>query len=74
MNSQSKSQLVIVLNEDCFSDAFVPKVVERAVVSVAQGDIYWTESDDGITIKMTEIPELCSDQDETDTLVILYCT
>ena len=72
-NSQNKSQLVDVMNEVWSSDAFAPKLVQRKVVSVVQGRSYLLESDDGISVKKTEIPELHSNQEETDTRVILYC-
>ena len=61
------------MNEVWSSDAFAPKLVQRKVVSVVQGRSYLLESDDGISVKKTEIPELHSNQDETDTRVILYC-
>ena len=72
-NSQNKSQLLDVMNEVWSSDAFAPKLVQRKVVSVVQGRSYLLESDDGISVKKTEIPELHSNQEETDTRVILYC-
>ena len=48
--TQSKSQLVDVMNEVWCSDAFAPKFVLREVLSVLQGHNYLLESDDGITI------------------------
>ena len=38
-----------------------------------QGQCPLLESDDGIIAKNTEIPELYSDKDETDTRIVLYC-
>jgi len=73
MNSQNKSQLVDVMNEVWCSGAFAPKLMQRKVISVVQGYSYLLESDDGITVKQTEIPELYSDQEETDTRIVLYC-
>jgi len=73
MNSQNKSQLVDVINEVWCSGAFAPKLVQRKVVAVVQGHSYLLESDDGITVKKTEIPELYSDQEETAARIVLYC-
>ena len=42
-------------------------------MSVVQGHVYLLESEDGMTVRKTEIPEIFSDQEETDTRVILYC-
>ena len=61
------------MNEIWSSDAFVSKLVQRKVVSFVQGCSYLLESDDGISVKKTEIPELHSNQEETDTRFILYC-
>jgi len=47
--------------------------VLRKVISVVQGQCHLLESDDRITVKKTEINELCSDQEETDTRIVLYC-
>ena len=35
--------------------------------------VYLLESEDGMTVRKTKIPEIFSDQEETDTRVILYC-
>ncbi len=69
MNSQNMD----VMHEVWCSDAFAPKLVQRKVVSVVQCHSYLLESDDGITVKKIEIPELYSDQEETYTRMVLYC-
>ena len=61
------------LNDVWCSDSFTPKLVQRKGVSVVQGHSYLLESDDGMTVKKTEIPELYSNQEETDPRIILYC-
>ena len=75
MNSENISQLVHVMNEVWCSDAFAHKLQNRKIVSVVQGHDYLLETEDGITVRKTEIPEIFSDQEETDTRsrVILYC-
>lgn len=73
MNGENKSQLVDVINDVWCSDEFAPKLVQRKVVSVVQGHCYVLESADGEVVTKQEIPELYSDQEETDTRVILYC-
>ena len=73
MNSENKSQLVHVMNEVWCSDAFAHKLQNRKIVSMVQGYVYLLESEDAITMRKTEIPEIFSDQEETDTRVILCC-
>ena len=71
MNSQNKSLLVNVTNEVWSSDAFAHMLQNRKIVSVMQGYVYLLESEDGMTVRKTKIPEIFSDQEETDTQVIL---
>ena len=75
MNSENKCQLADVMNEVWSSDAFAHKLQNRKIVSVVQGHVYLLESEDayGMTVRKTEILEIFSDQEETDTRVILYC-
>ena len=40
---------------------------------MVQGHVYLLESEDGMTVRKTEIPEIFLDQEETDIRVILYC-
>ena len=73
MNNENKSKLVHVMNEVWCSDDFAHKLQNRKIVSVVQGHVYLLEGEDGITVRKTEIPEIFSDQEETDARVILYC-
>ena len=73
MNSQNKSQIVDVMNKVWGSDTFAPKLVMRKVVSVAQDHCHSLQSDDGIIVKKTKVPELYSDQEETNTRIVLCC-
>ena len=40
---------------------------------MVQGHCYALNSDDGLTVTKRELPELYSDQEETDTRIVLYC-
>ena len=46
MNSENKSQLIAVMNEVWYADAFADKLQNRKIVSVVQGHFYLLESDD----------------------------
>ena len=48
MDSQKKSQLVNVMNEVWWSDAFALKLVLRKVGSVVQGNCHLLQSNDGV--------------------------
>ena len=54
MNSENKSQLVAVMNEVWYSDAFAHKLQNRKIASVVQGNFYLLESDDRITVRTTD--------------------
>ena len=56
MNSENKSLLVNVMNEVWSSDAFAHMLQHRKIVSVVQGYVYLLESEDGMTVRKTEIP------------------
>ena len=73
MNNENKSQFAHVMNEVWCSDAFAHKLQNRKIVPVVQGLVYLLEGEDGTTVRKTEIPEIFSDQEETDAQVILYC-
>ncbi len=73
MNGENKSQLVRVMGEVWSSNAFAPKLGNRKVTLVVLGHCYSLHSDDGKTVSKNEIQEMFSDQEETDTRVVLYC-
>ena len=43
------------------------------LISVCDEKAYMLSSDDNVSVKMTEVPELQSSQEKTDTRVVLYC-
>ena len=55
------------------NDAFALKLERKAVISVCDEKVYKLSSDDCASVKMTEVPELQSSQDETDARVDIYC-
>ena len=55
------------------NDAFASKLERKTVIAVCDEKVYKLSSDDSVSVKMTDVPELQSSQDETDTRVVLYC-
>ena len=55
------------------NDAFDPKLERKTGIAVCDEKAYKLSSDDSVSVKMTEVPELQSSQEETDTRVVLYC-
>ena len=55
------------------NDAFAPKLERKSVITVCDEKAYKLSSDDSVSVIMTEVPELQSSQEETDTRVVLYC-
>ena len=73
MNSDNKTQLVDTINTVWSLDSFASKLLDRKVVMVAEGHCYLLESTNGEVVTNTEIDSLFSDQEETDSRIILYC-
>lgn len=71
-NDSNKQQLIKLLIKVWSNDAFAPKLVRKTVIAVCDEKAYKLRSDDGISVEMTEVPELQSSQEETDTRVVLY--
>ena len=55
------------------NDAFAPKLERKTVIAVCDEKAYKLSTDDIVSVKMTEVSELQSSQEETDTRVVLYC-
>ena len=56
------------------SDKLAYKLKNRHVICIREGDAFLLSSEDGKKIEITEIQELSSSQEETDSRVIfLYC-
>jgi hypothetical protein len=72
-NSDNKNQLVETLATVWADDSFAPKLVNRSIILVAKGHCLKLGSLDGEVVQKTEVESLFSNQEETDTRVVLYC-
>lgn len=73
-NDINKQQLIKLIIKVWSNDAFAPKLEQKTVIAICDEKAYKLSSDDGVSVNMTEVPELQSSQEETDTRVILYCS
>ena len=70
-NNSSKQQFVRLLLKVWSSDNFGRKLQNKTVILTCEEKAYLLK-DNGALVMMTEIPKLESDQEETDTRVVLY--
>ena len=73
MNDHNKTQLAQILSDVWSDNDFASQLIQRKLVVVVEGHAYMLSTDDGTTIKKSEITSLRSTQEETDTRIILYC-
>ena len=71
-NSENKTQLVQVMSKAWNNDAYAKQLQGRRVVLVSECNAYIYTSDNGNTTVKTRLEELESNQEETDTRVVLY--
>ena len=71
-NNSSKQQFVRLLLKVGSSDDFGRKLQNKTVIFTREEKAYLLK-DNGASVMMTDIPKLESDQEETDTRVVLYC-
>jgi hypothetical protein len=72
-NNTNKEQLVLVMLSVWSHDSMAKQITRMKVILVCGSNAHLLTSADGITTDIAEIKRLESIQDETDTLVILYC-
>lgn len=72
-NDENKQQLVRLLLKVWSSQDCAPKLRDKEVIAICEGKAYRLTSD-GKAVTMLEVPALESDQEETDTRVVLYCS
>jgi hypothetical protein len=72
-NDDNKTQFIQLLSKLWSNDDYATKLQGREVVLICEGSAYLLTSDDGCVTRKTEIPNLTSSQEETDSRVILYC-
>ena len=71
-NDDNKKQLVQVLQKSWENDIYAKRLEGRAIILICEGDAFHYTSLDGKTTASTDIRELNSTQEETDTRVVLY--
>ncbi len=72
-NAENKKQLIALLLKVWGSDSLAKKLQNRHVILVCEGVAYCLSSHDGQKTDVTEIHDLRSSQEETDSRVVLYC-
>ena len=73
MNDDNKSKLADAIYHVRSSDISAPKLVNRKVMALVQDHCLLLEIEDGKFVKETEIRNLFSNQEETDSRIVLYC-
>ena len=71
-NSDNKDQLATILYDVWTDDGMIERLGNREIVLINQGKAFDIQVTDG-NVKVTEIKNLFSTQEETDTRVVLYC-
>ena len=72
LNDENKKQFTNILLTDRQKNTYASELHGRRVILIFDSKAYVLSSDDGIQVKMSVIPGLCSSQEETDTRIILY--
>ncbi|KAG1683376.1 hypothetical protein GQR58_010026 [Nymphon striatum] len=72
-NDDNKQQLIALLLKIWSSPECSRKLQKKEVIAICEGKAYLLTSD-GKTVEKSEILTLESDQEETDTRVVLYCS
>ena len=71
-NSDNKKRFVEILLEVWSSSQFATKLEGKKIILICEGKAFKVSCCNGLLVK-TELTELSSDQEETDTRMILYC-
>ena len=72
-NDEHKEQLVRLLLKIWSSQDCAERLKNKEVLLICDGKAYRLASD-GEAVTVSEVPALESDQEETDTRVVLYCS
>ena len=70
-NDCNKEQLIQLLLVEWQKDEYSSRLKDRQVILICKGSAYLLTSD-GVSVQMKEVPTLNSNQEETDTRIILY--
>ena len=72
-NDDNKTQLIKLLLDIWSGDAFAEQLSTQKVSTVSAGHVYCLQTDDQNKVSRKEIASLFSNQEETDSRIILYC-
>ena len=72
-NDENKTQLIKLLLKVWTSDNQAPKFKGRKVILICDGKAFRFTSVDGVHTMREDLTSLDSDQEETDSRVVLYC-
>ena len=72
-SSANKKQFISIISNVWSSNILADKLTDRKLFMIEDGYAHCISSDDGNVTECTDIPELASTQEETDTRVVLYC-
>ena len=72
-NDENKKQLITILLHVWSEDAMAQKLLGKKVIFIREGEATLLTSLDGKKTLQTDVPDLKSDQEETDSRVVLYC-
>jgi len=72
-NSDNKCQLTNFLLAEWKTVRYAPKLKGLTVFFVSESDCTKLQSEDGLTITASAVPELMSNREEADTRIILHC-
>ena len=70
MNDENKKQFTDLLLMEWQKSKYASDLHGRQVILISDGKAYALSSDNGIHVKSSMIPLLCSSQEETDTRII----
>ena len=73
-NDSNKQQLIKVLLKVWSSQNFADRLQNKSIIAVCEEKAYELKVEDDGSVVMSEVPRLQSNQEETDTRVVLYCT
>ena len=72
LNDENKTQLFDLMLRVWSSDCAASHLQSRKVMLVVQGRVFCLTSPDGLTVEHSELHSLESNQEETDTRIVLY--
>lgn len=72
-NDENKIQLIRIMLKVWSSNSFAAHIGSRQVTLICEGQAYQLTTRDGTSVNCNQLASLASNQEETDSRVILYC-